>query len=306
MFKDVCSRRAVVGAMIAGLLLVAHAAPAQETAKPRPPASAPSPADGRPPAPQSRTAKPRQASPSSRAPAPTPRQVAVRGEVIFIGGYYYDPFSGPYPWWPRPHRPWYFPVYDYRAEVHVKVTPKDAFVYVDGFYAGIVDDFDGMFQRLLLPPGGHSITLFREGMRTEQRHLYLHPGSDMTLRFAMEPLAPGQTSERPAVAPPIEPPPPGSYRLPRTPPAVEIPPAQQTEAQGFGTLELRVKPSDADVVVDGQRWESSEPGHFTIDLASGRHRLEISKAGQRTYSREVEIRESKMTMVNVSLAPELR
>jgi hypothetical protein len=68
----------------------------------------------------------------------------VRGHV-FIGGYFYDPFYGPYPWWPRTAYPyWYFPVYDKRAEVRLRVEPEeaeDAAVYVDGFYAGVVDDF---------------------------------------------------------------------------------------------------------------------------------------------------------------------
>src|SRR5438477_10103944 len=39
----------------------------------------------------------------------------VRGPV-FIGGYFYDPFFGPYPWWgPGTYGYPYFPVYDDRA-----------------------------------------------------------------------------------------------------------------------------------------------------------------------------------------------
>src|ERR1035437_4172470 len=71
----------------------------------------------------------------------------VRGQV-FIGGYFYDPYFGPYPWWGPGAYPYpYSPVYDTAAQVHLKVTPRDAAVYVDGYYAGIVDDFDGLFQR---------------------------------------------------------------------------------------------------------------------------------------------------------------
>jgi hypothetical protein len=34
-------------------------------------------------------------------------------------------------------------------------------VYVDGFYPGIVDDFNGVvFQALPLTPGGHTIILY--------------------------------------------------------------------------------------------------------------------------------------------------
>jgi len=39
-----------------------------------------------------------------------------------------------------------------RAEVRVLVTPPEAAVYVDGYYAGLVDDLDGFFQRLPLTP----------------------------------------------------------------------------------------------------------------------------------------------------------
>ena len=39
------------------------------------------------------------------------------------------------------------------------VKPNDASVYVDGYYAGVVDDFDGAFQRLRTAPGGHEIEL---------------------------------------------------------------------------------------------------------------------------------------------------
>ena len=53
-----------------------------------------------------------------RPPPPPPHQpqasVVLSGHV-FIGGYFYDPFFGPYPWWPRTAYPyWYFPVYGQR------------------------------------------------------------------------------------------------------------------------------------------------------------------------------------------------
>ena len=38
----------------------------------------------------------------------------------------------------------------YYGDVRLMVRPRDAAVYVDGYYAGVVDDFDGVFQRLTL------------------------------------------------------------------------------------------------------------------------------------------------------------
>ena len=109
-----------------------------------------------------------------RHPSHPQRAVVVRGHV-FIGGYFYDPFYGLYPWWPRTAYPyWYFPVYDNRAEVRLQVEPEeaeDAAVYVDGFYAGIVDDFNGVFQSLPLTPGGHTVVLYLEGYRTVRQQL---------------------------------------------------------------------------------------------------------------------------------------
>ena len=78
--------------------------------------------------------------------------------VVFRGGFYdpffYDPFFAPwYPygaWYPYPYLypgPLYPDQYGYRvrygeASLRLEVKPKDAQVYIDGYYAGVVDDFD--------------------------------------------------------------------------------------------------------------------------------------------------------------------
>jgi hypothetical protein len=243
-----------------------------------------------------------------RQPPPPPRHatVVLRGHV-FIGGYFFDPYFGPYPWWSRRVYPyWYFPVYDRRAEVRLMVMPRDTAVYVDGFYAGIVDDFDGVFESLPLPPGGHNIVLYREGYRTAYHNAYLRPGSTFRLRDTLERLPPGMRSEPPPFAPPVPPPPHGSYTTPRTPPSAPLPqatvPREPTSAPaGFATFDLRVQPVDAEVTIDGQRWMSSEEGHFVLQVPAGMHRVEVTKAGYRGFSNEVEVRDGETTPLNVSL-----
>ena len=231
--------------------------------------------------------------------------MAVRGEAIVIGGYFYDPFFGPYPWWGRhAYRPRYVPIYDYRAEVRVMATPKDAGVYIDGFYAGIVDDFDGVFQKLLLPPGGHSFVLYLEGFRTSQHNLYLRAGSTLKLHHTMEPLAAGERSVPPPVAPPVPAPPAGSYRVPRTPPPVVLSSAPSSEAFGFGTVEIRVQPVDAEVSIDGQRWVSSDPGHFVVQVAEGRHQVEVARSEYLRLSTNIDVRDGKTIPLNISLPPQ--
>lgn len=311
-------------AVAVALILPAHTA-AQQAEEPRrdppPVQSEPRSAEPRrtppPDRAEPRAAEPRRDPPQGqrerrtepRRPTPPPvarPMVAARGEWIFIGGYFYDPFVGPYPWWPRPvQHPWYFPVYDYRAELRLIATPREAAVYVDGYYAGIVDDFDGLFQRLLLPPGGHVITLHQLGYRTASFNLYLRSRSTMKLHHAMEPLPSGAVSEPPPQAPPVPPPPPGSYRLPRTP-APSAPPATAapvvSAVGGRGTLELHVQPPDAEVRIDGGLWMSSAPGSFVIDLPIGSHRLQIVKAGYVSYAADIDLREGETTPVNIVLS----
>ena len=237
---------------------------------------------------------------------------ATRGSYVFVGGYFYDPFYGPYPWWPASAYGWgYNPVFDYRAEVRIQGAPREATVYVDGFYAGTVDDFDGTFQRLPLTPGGHRIELFLEGYRTVRKDLYLQPGSTLKLHETLVPLAAGETSDRPELAPAVPPPPDGTYTSPggRTyrglPPQPEQPGGRGDgrvgDAEGFGTLVLHVQPREAEVSIDGQRWVTSGAGEFEIQLPAGRHRIEVRLDGFQRFTSEVDVRDDGPTPVNVSL-----
>jgi hypothetical protein len=83
------------------------------------------------------------------------------------------------------------------GDVRTEVTPKNAEVYVDGFYAGVVSDFDGAFKRLHLTPGGHAITLYLDGYRTVTQNVYVRPDSTFKLNDTMERLAAGQASAPP-------------------------------------------------------------------------------------------------------------
>jgi hypothetical protein len=245
-----------------------------------------------------------------RAPHPPPPShppahgVVIRGEV-FIGGYFYDPVWGPYPWWPRRAYPRYYPVYDNRAQVRLQVKPSEAAVYVDGFYAGIVDDFDGVFQRLPVPPGGHEFVLYLEGYRTAHYALYLRPGSDFSLHHTMLRLPAGVASEPPPITSPVPPPPPGSYHQPPTMPPVFVPPAPAppavAAAEGFGTLDVRVQPLTAELSVDGQRWLTSDEGHFVVQVPVGTHHIEVSKSGYRRFAIELAVRDAETAPLNVSL-----
>jgi hypothetical protein len=235
-------------------------------------------------------------------PSHPPRHVvgAQPGHVVFIGGYFYDPFYGPYPWWPRVAYPgWYVPQYDLRAHIRVAATPRAAAVYVDGFYAGVVDDFDGVFQSLPLTPGGHELTLYLDGYVTTKWRLYLQPGSDMTLRHAMVTAPAGMPSEPPDVAPPVPAPPHGSYTAPKAP-ATQLP-ARPALVRGFGTIAIRVQPPGAEIRIDGEACLSSAPGYCETYVSVGPHRIEITMPGHQPFATSVEITEGKVESLNVIL-----
>jgi hypothetical protein len=83
--------------------------------------------------------------------------------------------------------PYYGRVYGYRrsaptygryvlyGDLRLKVSPRDAAVYVDGYYAGIVDDFDGFFQRLTLEAGPHEIEIDAPGLGSQVFDVYVDP-----------------------------------------------------------------------------------------------------------------------------------
>jgi hypothetical protein len=149
-----------------------------------------------------------------------------------------------------------------------------AAVNVDGFYAGIVDDFNGMFQSLPLTPGGHTIVLFMEGYRTVRYSLYLSSGASFRLRATMERLPAGAARAPPELATPVPAPPAGSYRMPATPPTRSLfqPAVRPAEAVGFGTLDIFVQPTSAEVTIEGQRWATSDEGHFMVQVPAGKPR----------------------------------
>jgi hypothetical protein len=71
--------------------------------------------------------------------------------------------------------------------VRLKVSPRDAEVYVDGYYAGIVDDFDGIWQQLRLDDGGHRIEVRKPGLAPLTFDVMVQPGRTITYRGDMTP-----------------------------------------------------------------------------------------------------------------------
>ncbi len=114
---------------------------------------------------------------------------------VFVGGHfggYYDPYYYN-PFWYDPYRydPYYYRYrgygqhgYGYSSfllgSLRLKVRPRYAEVYVDGYYVGRVDDFDGIFQRLDLEEGPHTIEVREPGYEPLTFEVLIIPGQTVT------------------------------------------------------------------------------------------------------------------------------
>jgi hypothetical protein len=197
------------------------------------------------------------------------------------------------------------------SSVRLEVTPSDAEVYIDGYYAGVVDDFDGWLQRLRVEPGQHEITIYRDGFRAFRQSVYLTRDRTFKIKRQLDKLPAGEAGEprptpalRPAGTQPPVPLPRGRRGDPSGPPP-KTPPAGTTagaDRAANGRLTIRVQPSGADVLIDGQAWSAS-PGEDTvvIDVSEGRHVIQARKSGYIGYLTEVEVRRGESRTVAVTL-----
>jgi PEGA domain-containing protein len=226
------------------------------------------------------------------------RVLLVSGLVVLVGAVGTSTATQvPYP---RPAYPTGYP----GASVRLEVMPRDAEVFVDGYFTGIVDEFDGMWQRLRLEPGQHEITLYRDGYRTYHQEAYLTNDHTFKIKMQMQPLAAGDAPEpRPAPKTPL----PGR-QLPRPLPEGQEPrplpeggTPQATEPR-TGQLTIRLEPADASLTVDGQAWPiDAGASSVTIDLPEGTHVIQVRKTGFVGFLREVDIRGGETATVSVTL-----
>jgi len=198
------------------------------------------------------------------------------------------------------------------------VKPKDAQVFVDGYYAGVVDDFDGAFQRLHVRPGDHEIIVYLQGFHSLKQSLHVGRNQDVDIRDRLQPLAAGEQTEpppQPVARPEPQAQPEPSERprpLPRQRPVEQAPPAAppQDEAvaesgEAFGSLVIRVQPSGADVLVDGERWQGPAGSErLVVQVSAGPHRVEIRKEGFVPFTTTINVRKGQTAPLNVSLPKE--
>lgn len=200
-----------------------------QTRTPLRPAPAPGgqAAQPRPPQPTQPAQPPQTAQPSRRPPQTTTPQHAVprpsqpsrpnvrppvRPQVFPMDIYPYWPLFdldlyyqfpyGPYPYYGYGYAypPYYYPVptpgYETEVEaeapgsVRIDIPQKDATVYVDGFYVGIVEDFNGDKEPLNLTPGPHRLEIRAPGYETATFDVNIQSGRTIRYRTALQPASP--------------------------------------------------------------------------------------------------------------------
>ena len=188
--------------------------------------------------------------------------------------------------------------YRYRetGSIRTLVDPERTTVLVDGYYAGTVDDFDGMFQRLYVAPGRHDITFKLEGYRTHRVRVYVTEDHTVKIRHDMQKGSGEDTLED--LTEGREDPP---YRMSDDGRGEDRTFDERRDSRDAGTLRLEVRPDDASIYVDGEFFGSARRAG-SMSLAPGRHRIEVVRPGFRTVEREVEIQPGRTESLAIDLS----
>ena len=72
------------------------------------------------------------------------------------------------------------------GSLRLKIKPREAQVFVDGYYVGVVDSFDGTFQSLKLDGGGHRVEVKADGFEALDFEVLITPGETVTYKGEMK------------------------------------------------------------------------------------------------------------------------
>ena len=67
-----------------------------------------------------------------------------------------------------------------QGKLRLKIKPRQAKVYVDGYFVGLVDQFDGAFQKLSLNAGRHRVEIKADGYETAEFDVLINPDATVT------------------------------------------------------------------------------------------------------------------------------
>jgi hypothetical protein len=221
---------------------------------------------------------------------------------VYSGGWYsswyspwYSPFYGGYAGYYSAY-PGYYYGRAYLPDVSfidTDIQPEKTEVYLDGDYAGTVDDFDGFPQYLAIRPGRHMLTFKADGYKTVTKSVRVARGAVLQMDFSLtegsgeEPVPGKKEEEGIAASDPDARAESGEVRG-----RVEMAEAENSQEAGPGLIRLRVAPADASVYLDGEFIGTASRVsrlHGDLRLAPGEHRIEVVRPGYRAISRTVEV-----------------
>jgi hypothetical protein len=173
---------------------------------------------------------------------------------------------------------------------------------VDGYYAGIADDFDGIFQRLRLAPGRHDIALKLDGYRSQTFKVYVPYDTTIKLHHRMVRGTGDDVSQDVLGAGPEEI---ARYEARREREEDDYEDEEDRDRYSDqsgerGVVRLDVRPGDASVYVDGA-FRGTGREVRQLRLTPGRHRIEVVRPGYRTVEREVEVRRGGVEDLDIDL-----
>ncbi len=220
-------------------------------------------------------------------------------------GWYPGYWGGYYGWGPRPYYSVHVRSY---GSIRLQVHPKDAEVLVDGGYAGTVDDFDGIFQRLHVRPGRHELTFRCEGYKTHHMRAYAPFDGTLRIRYEMErgpsneetssvvgrPSDDDPEEDAPAIA--------AGSDSDRDDEAEETdePAAEAAPRPATAEVKLEVQPADAAVYIDG-KFAGNADDVDDLRLPPGRHRIEVVRPGRTTFEKDIEVSAGQSLVLKVAL-----
>lgn len=206
------------------------------------------------------------------------------------GGYWGSPWYSAGVWWPpagyyvgmQPER---LTVGESRsatpAIVETDIQPRKAAVLLDGEEVGRAKDFNGTWDRLTVPSGGHTLEFSAPGYMTLRTAIRLEPGKYYRISEDLRKGA-GIDPRSQTAPPPDEP-------IADADPGV---PVAAGSALQRGLLKIAADPPDAAVYLDGEFLASARELaglHGAIPVAIGQHEVEVTHPKLKSRSLRVEV-----------------
>ncbi len=251
-------------------------------------------------------------------------------------GYGYG-YGYPYGYYGYYGAPYYYSPYSYGSyygygygEIRLEIKPKTAKVYVDGNYAGVVDDYDGWYQHLNVEPGKHRIVVRETGYVPYAETVGPLPGNNYHIKVQMQP-GEDVIQEQDMRLDPKEydypdrqrddqyrnrnPRPYGNQQQPdREPSPAPNDYDRNDQYQQYQNdrdrdnqyqsdrppFILQVEPRDATVYIDGNYYgnaDTDRSGEVQVLLPPGMHRVEVVRPGYESFSQDVDTgKESRLVI----------